>query len=118
MVSKDVARGIGAHSRSKSYHRRGLWAIKKKNGGKFPVHAKKEKAAESPAKVPSRITLPFLHTLILSVHDCTEVLEGTQVTVGFDEVTNDTIRASLYSCNQDFASSSEDSQQNTRQAAI
>ena len=46
MVSKDVARGIGSHSRSKSYHRRGLWAIKKKNGGKFPVHAKKEKAEE------------------------------------------------------------------------
>jgi hypothetical protein len=27
---------------------RGLWAIKKKNGGKFPVHAKKE-AAPAPA---------------------------------------------------------------------
>ena len=31
---KEVARGITAHGRSKSYHRRGLWAIKEKNGGK------------------------------------------------------------------------------------
>jgi len=30
---KEVARGITAHGRSKSYHRRGLWAIKAKNGG-------------------------------------------------------------------------------------
>ena len=51
MVSKEVARGIGSQSRSKSYHRRGLWAIKKKNGGKFPVHAKKEKAEEKPTKL-------------------------------------------------------------------
>lgn len=51
MVSKEVARGIGSTSRSKTYHRRGLWAIKKKNGGKFPTHPKKEKAPEAPAKV-------------------------------------------------------------------
>ncbi len=48
---KELARGITAHGRSKAYHRRGLWAIKKKNDGKFPVHAKKEKAAEPAAKV-------------------------------------------------------------------
>jgi len=56
MVSKpktaalEPVRGIGASGRSKTYHRRGLWAIKKKNGGKFPTHAKQEKAAEAPAK--------------------------------------------------------------------
>jgi len=51
MVNKEVVRGIGADSRSKAYHRRGLWAIKKKNGGSFPTHTKKEKAAAVPAKV-------------------------------------------------------------------
>lgn len=29
-----LARSIGKAGRAKSYHRRGLWAIKKKNGGK------------------------------------------------------------------------------------
>jgi hypothetical protein len=60
MKNPEVARGIGGHSRSKSYHRRGLWAIKKKNGGKFPTHAKKEKAAEAPAKV--MITVAYMRT--------------------------------------------------------
>ena len=50
-MAKELARGIGAHGRSKSYHRRGLWAIKKKNGGKFPTTAKQEKAAEPAGKV-------------------------------------------------------------------
>lgn len=50
MVNKELARGIGSNSRSKSYHRRGLWAVKKKNGGKFPSHPKKEKKAEAPSK--------------------------------------------------------------------
>ena len=31
--------------RSASYKRSGAWAVKKKNGGKFPVHAKKAKPA-------------------------------------------------------------------------
>lgn len=34
---KELATGISAHGRSKSYHRRGLWAIKKKNGGKVRI---------------------------------------------------------------------------------
>lgn len=49
MVRK-LIKGVEAQGRGKAYHRRGLWAIKKKNGGKFPTHAKKEKAAEAPAK--------------------------------------------------------------------
>eukprot|EP00887_Chlorella_sp_A99_P003419 scaffold7.g3419.t1 len=50
---KEVARSISAAGRSKSYHKRGLWAIKKKNGGKFPVHAKKAAAVdEGKAKAP------------------------------------------------------------------
>ena len=32
--AKELARGIG-DGRSKSYHRRGVWAVKKKNGGKL-----------------------------------------------------------------------------------
>ncbi|KAJ7530781.1 hypothetical protein O6H91_14G018700 [Diphasiastrum complanatum] len=46
--NKDLVRGIGAHSRSKVYHKRGLWAIKAKNGGVFPQHAKPSKP-EAPA---------------------------------------------------------------------
>mmetsp|Transcript_19144 Transcript_19144/g.36650 ORF Transcript_19144/g.36650 Transcript_19144/m.36650 type:complete len:235 (+) Transcript_19144:67-771(+) len=45
-----LARSIGKAGRAKSYHRRGLWAIKKKNGGKFPVHPKKAAAAAPVAK--------------------------------------------------------------------
>jgi Ribosomal protein L6e len=39
-------------SRSKSYKKRGAWAIKKKNGGQFPTHAKQEKPAPAAAKEP------------------------------------------------------------------
>lgn len=45
-------KGALGTSRSKSYHRRGLWAIKKKNGGKFPTHSKQEKPAAAAAKEP------------------------------------------------------------------
>lgn len=48
----ELARGISGQGRSKSYKKRGLHFIKEKNGGKFPQHAKKEKAAEAPAKAP------------------------------------------------------------------
>lgn len=44
----DLIRGVGKHSRSKMYHKRGLWAIKAKNGGVFPKHDKKA-AGETPA---------------------------------------------------------------------
>ncbi|KAI8475776.1 MAG: ribosomal protein L6 component of cytosolic 80S ribosome and 60S large subunit [Monoraphidium minutum] len=47
-----IAKGITAHGRSKTYKRRGLWAIKKKHGGKFPVTPKKAAAAAAPAKAP------------------------------------------------------------------
>ncbi|KAA8520271.1 hypothetical protein F0562_014527 [Nyssa sinensis] len=49
----DLIRGIGKYSRSKMYHKRGLWAIKAKNGGVFPRHDKKPaepKPAEKPPK--------------------------------------------------------------------
>ncbi len=54
----ELARGITAQGRSKTYHRRGLWAIKKKNGGKFPHHEKKEKPAEAAKKVRAELTQP------------------------------------------------------------
>ncbi|KAI3434789.1 hypothetical protein D9Q98_002847 [Chlorella vulgaris] len=53
-MAKEIAAGIVREGRSKSYHRRGLWAIKKKNGGKFPVHAKKEAAPAEAAKKESK----------------------------------------------------------------
>lgn len=49
----DLIRGVGKFSRSKMYHKRGLWAIKAKNGGVFPRHDKKPAepaAAEKPPK--------------------------------------------------------------------
>ncbi|CAI0374257.1 unnamed protein product, partial [Linum tenue] len=48
-----LIRGVGKYSRSKMYHKRGLWAIKAKNGGVFPKHDPKPKAAATPVK-PSK----------------------------------------------------------------
>ncbi|CAN4114675.1 unnamed protein product [Withania somnifera] len=39
--------GVGKFSRSKMYHKKGLWAIKNKNGGKFPTHPKTAVVAPS-----------------------------------------------------------------------
>ncbi|XP_022885643.1 60S ribosomal protein L6-like [Olea europaea var. sylvestris] len=46
----ELIRGVGKYSRSQMYHKRGLWAIKAKNGGKFPTHEKKSVAAEPAAE--------------------------------------------------------------------
>ncbi|KAK2993625.1 hypothetical protein RJ640_028969 [Escallonia rubra] len=48
----DLIRGVGKHSRSKMYHKRGLWAIKAKNGGVFPRHDKKPAEPAAAAKPP------------------------------------------------------------------
>ncbi|XP_031492176.1 60S ribosomal protein L6-like [Nymphaea colorata] len=53
--NKDLIKGIGRLSRSKVYHKRGLWAVKAKNGGAFPTHKPSQppveaKAAEKPPK--------------------------------------------------------------------
>jgi hypothetical protein len=47
-----IASGITAHGRSKTYKRRGLWAIKKKHGGKFPVTKAAPKPAAAATKAP------------------------------------------------------------------
>ncbi|XP_009772155.1 large ribosomal subunit protein eL6-like [Nicotiana sylvestris] len=49
----ELIRGVGKLSRSKMYHKKGLWAIKKKNGGSFPVH-KKAAAVAPPAVKPPK----------------------------------------------------------------
>ncbi|XP_077240461.1 large ribosomal subunit protein eL6-like [Tasmannia lanceolata] len=49
----DLIRGIGKFSKSKMYHKRGIWAIKAKNGGVFPKHDPKPsppKPSEKPPK--------------------------------------------------------------------
>ncbi|GMH04441.1 hypothetical protein Nepgr_006280 [Nepenthes gracilis] len=49
----ELIRGVGRYSRSKMYHKRGLWAIKAKNGGVFPRHDPKPaetKPVEKPPK--------------------------------------------------------------------
>jgi len=50
--NKDLVRGVGRNGRSKTYHKRGLWAIKAKNGGSFPVHQKTEAAAPAAVRAP------------------------------------------------------------------
>jgi large subunit ribosomal protein L6e len=49
----DLIRGIGKFSKSQMYHKKGIWAIKAKNGGVFPRHdpkPKPETAVEKPPK--------------------------------------------------------------------
>ena len=48
----DLIRGVGKYSRSKMYHKRGLWAIKAKNGGVFPRHDPKSKVPAAAEKAP------------------------------------------------------------------
>ncbi|CAH9093477.1 unnamed protein product [Cuscuta epithymum] len=48
----ELIRGIGKFSRSQMYHKRGLWAIKAKNGGVFPRHDKKPVEPAVPEKPP------------------------------------------------------------------
>ncbi|KAJ9158727.1 hypothetical protein P3X46_024287 [Hevea brasiliensis] len=48
----NLVRGIGKYSRSQMYHKRGLWAIKAKNGGVFPKHDPKPKPAAPVEKPP------------------------------------------------------------------
>ncbi|KXZ42930.1 hypothetical protein GPECTOR_110g222 [Gonium pectorale] len=50
--AKFIARGITAEGRAKTYKRKALWAIKKKNGGKFPTHPKKAAPAPVEGKAP------------------------------------------------------------------
>ncbi|KAL6776349.1 RPL6 [Auxenochlorella protothecoides x Auxenochlorella symbiontica] len=51
-MAKEAVKPAGGRGRSLSYKKRGLWAIKKKNGGTFPVHAKAEKAEVAVTKAP------------------------------------------------------------------
>lgn len=50
----DLVRGVGKYSRSKMYHKRGLWAIKAKNGGVFPRYDPKPAATEPVQKNPCK----------------------------------------------------------------
>ncbi|KAL3677494.1 hypothetical protein R1sor_027442 [Riccia sorocarpa] len=47
-----VVRGVGRHSRSKMYHKKGLWALKAKNGGSFPTTPKAVKEAPKEGRPP------------------------------------------------------------------
>ncbi|XP_022766825.1 60S ribosomal protein L6-like [Durio zibethinus] len=48
----DLIRGVGKYSRSKMYHKRGIWAIKAKSGGVLPRHDPKPKAPAAVEKPP------------------------------------------------------------------
>ncbi|KFK41845.1 hypothetical protein AALP_AA2G178700 [Arabis alpina] len=49
----DLIRGVSKYSRHQMYHKRGLWAIKAKNGGEFPRHDAKSKV-DSPVEKPPK----------------------------------------------------------------
>lgn len=51
-VPTELIKGVSSEGRSAAYKRKGLWAIKKKNGGKFPVIEKKAKAEAAAGKSP------------------------------------------------------------------
>lgn len=57
-MAKELARSIGACGRSKAYHKRGVWAVKAKNGGKLPVHPKKPVVKHAAAKRNGRFYAP------------------------------------------------------------
>lgn len=46
MVASELARGISSETRSQAKQRRGVWSVKKKNGGKLPTTPKTEKPAK------------------------------------------------------------------------
>lgn len=48
----ELIRGIGRFPRSKMYKKRGLWAIKAKNGGSFPCHDPKPSPPKPQEKPP------------------------------------------------------------------
>ncbi|XP_057421179.1 60S ribosomal protein L6-like [Lotus japonicus] len=48
----DLIRGIGKYSKSQMYHKRGIWALKAKNGGAFPHHDPKPKPEAPAVKAP------------------------------------------------------------------
>ncbi|XP_057458620.1 60S ribosomal protein L6-1-like [Lotus japonicus] len=48
----DLIRGIGKYSRSQMYHKKGIWAIKAKNGGVFPHHDATPKPQTLASKPP------------------------------------------------------------------
>ena len=47
---QNLTPACSSQGRSKSYHRRGIWAVKKKNNGEFPKHPKQPKAEAKEAK--------------------------------------------------------------------
>ncbi|KAM3395080.1 hypothetical protein P3S68_004085 [Capsicum galapagoense] len=48
-LNPNLINGIGKFSNSKMYHKKGLWAIKKKNSDKFPTHPKSTAAIALPS---------------------------------------------------------------------
>ncbi|CAA3005323.1 60S ribosomal L6-like [Olea europaea subsp. europaea] len=53
----ELINGVRKRSRSRKYHKRGLWAIKAKNEGKFPTHKKKSVVVEPAADKASKFDL-------------------------------------------------------------
>ncbi|OIV89160.1 hypothetical protein TanjilG_25828 [Lupinus angustifolius] len=64
----DLIRGIGKYSRSQVYHKRGIWAIKAKNGGVLPRHEPKAKPEAKPEKLPKFYPADDVKKSLLNKH--------------------------------------------------
>ncbi|RXH92754.1 hypothetical protein DVH24_042528 [Malus domestica] len=81
-----LIRRIGKYSRFKMYHKRGIWAIKAKNGGAFPYHEKKH-AADAPAvKPPKFYPADDVKKPLVNKHKPQQLSSGLLLVTAFEEL--------------------------------
>jgi large subunit ribosomal protein L6e len=82
----DLVPGIKKFSRSKMYHRRGLWAIKAKNGGQFPKHDAKPVAQPDPSAAPEKAPKFYPADDVKTTRSKPKKQNPTKLRFGFDFV--------------------------------
>lgn len=78
----DLIRGVGKFSRSKMYHKCGLWAIKAKNGGVFPCHEKKPVAPAPLEKLPKFYPADDVKKPLINKHKAKQTKLRASITPG------------------------------------